>query len=458
MTVVETDSAGTGMRSLWGDALPEEWHVMPLKRLTTHVSRGNTPDYVDDGPTRVLNQACVQWSGLKPDACKYHADANVVGSKGELRPNDIVINSTGTGTLGRVQLFVLQGTWMADGHVTIARCDSSKLEPRFLRYVLSARPVQDYIYAALVVGATNQIELNVARLRAMLVPVPPLPEQRAIAAFLDRETARIDELVAKRGEMIAMLGARRSALLEQTIRGEAKSGVPAVETGNRWIPQLPSGWLLIRARHVIDYISSGSRGWGDYYADEGAVFIRSADLQRNSVEIHLSDAAHVILPREAEGVRTRVRQHDVLVGITGANVGYVGYIRDPVGEAYVSQHVALVRPRPDVYGEWLVYALSAPSVAAQLVAEQYGGTKQQLSLENISNLWLALPPQLNQASIARRIGEGIGRTASIVASHERSMKRLLERRQALITAAITGQIDIPPTHVADGASAAVLVQ
>ncbi len=424
-------------------SLPANWELLRLRRVATFRPSPNEMCGVSaTDEVTFLPMEAISDRG-KIDRSSTRPVADIINGYSYFREGDVLrakVTPCFENGKGAIATGLTRGYGFGTTELFVIR-PGPRLDARFLYYLTNSDRFTK-IGASTIYGAHGVKRVDDAFVRNFAFGLPPLPEQRAIAAFLDRETARIDDLVAKRGEMIAMLGARRCALLEQTIRGEAKSGVPAVETGNRWIPQLPSDWLLIRARHVIDYISSGSRGWGDYYADEGAVFIRSADLQRNSVEIHLSDAAHVILPREAEGVRTRVRQHDVLVGITGANVGYVGYIRDPVGEAYVSQHVALVRPRPDVYGEWLAYALSTPSVAAQLVAEQYGGTKQQLSLENISNLWLALPPQLIQASIARRIGKGIGRTALIVASLERSMKRLLERRQALITAAVTGRIDV----------------
>lgn len=190
------------MNSVLGISLPDDWNVSSLKRGTTLLNRGTTPDYADNGPVRVVNQLANQPSGLHWESTRFHDfHGDPTRLKGYLLPHDILINSTGTGTLGRIGYF--EGSpdakpCVADTHVTVARAATETIHPRFGYYWMASQPFQEYVYAALVVGATNQIELNRSYLSDAPVPLPPLEEQRRIADFLDAETSRIDRLVELR--------------------------------------------------------------------------------------------------------------------------------------------------------------------------------------------------------------------------------------------------------------------
>jgi type I restriction enzyme S subunit len=158
-------------------ALPDSWSWSPFKFTTTFLNRGTAPDYVDDGPVRAVSQAANQATGLDWQRTRFHDyNGDPKKLKGYLVQGDILINSTGNGTLGRVGYFTSgpdHVPCVADGHVTVARADRRAAEPRYLYYWLSSSPFQDYIYSALVVGATNQVELNRERLAGAPVPGSP---------------------------------------------------------------------------------------------------------------------------------------------------------------------------------------------------------------------------------------------------------------------------------------------
>lgn len=107
------------------------------------------------------------------------------------------------------------------------------------------------------------------------------------------------------------------------------------------LPQLPQGWVWATIDQMSELLTSGSRGWADYYSDTGATFIRSQNINKDW--LNLSDIAFVDPPSNSEGSRTKVEQHDLLVTITGANVGKAARVDMRLAEAYVSQHVALIR-------------------------------------------------------------------------------------------------------------------
>ncbi len=141
-----------------------------------------------------------------------------------------------------------------------------------------------------------------------------------------------------------------------------------------------SDWPKQRLGDIAETVTSGSRGWGEYYSATGPLFLRVGDLQRASVDIDLSKVAHVTPPAGAEGARTRLKPGDVLISIT-ADVGMVGVVPEKLGEAYVSQHLGLVRLRPDtLLPRFLAYSLLDPRGLQRVVLDlSYGATKASLT-------------------------------------------------------------------------------
>jgi type I restriction enzyme, S subunit len=119
--------------------------------------------------------------------------------------------------------------------------------------------------------------------------------------------------------------------------------------------QPQGGWTVTTLGELLEYVTSGSRDWSQYYSDHGAKFIRTQDINTNRLRIDA--VARVALPEKVEGKRTRVFEGDILITITGANVGKVALVDNDIGEAYVSQSVALVRLKDKRLGKFLHYQL-----------------------------------------------------------------------------------------------------
>ena len=252
------------------------------------------------------------------------------------------------------------------------------------------------------------------------VSVPPPPEQRAIADYLDAETARIDALITKKRRMIDLLLERwRSSVDEITGRGDP-----------------------VQVRYLTSAITSGPRGWADRVSAKGAPFIRSANLRRDSVNLQLEDLARLTPPVTAESQRSMTSVGDTLVGITGANTGWVGWVNDETSGGYVSQHVAMLRPK-DVEPHWLTYSLFAHRSQDQLLGGQYGGTKTQLGLSDLAELKIRLPTAREQRALLDQLDQERKRVNQTRKALPTQLDLLIERRQALITAAVTGELEIP---------------
>ncbi len=411
------------MNSVLGIELPDKWRSAPLKHVTSNVNRGTAPDYVDDGPVRMISQAANQAAGLDWSRCRFHSfDGDPRNLKGFLRSGDVLVNSTGTGTLGRVGYF--DGSpddrpCVADGHVTQVRANDD-FDPRYLFYWLRSVPFSDYVYAALVVGATNQIELNREKLRETAVPVPPLEEQRRIADFLDAETSRIDALNNLSSRMIAALDERRRAIIDHSVQspyaGEHKLFfcLSMLRDGTHQPPPRASaGIRFLTARNV----SSGVLRTTEYDS-----FISDSDADG-------LDHSFKVLPG------------DLLLTVKGT-IGACAVVPENFGRIVLDRNVALLRVSEGTSNIWLMHVIRSQYLQEQMRLAIAAAAQPGLPLGAIRQLRVPNIEESEQRRIADALTAKCGEIAKMVGSIERRKHLLSERRQALITAAVTGQFDV----------------
>lgn len=200
-------------------------NLLALKRVATMVNRGVSPDYTDDGKAKFINQACIYREGIKLSAAKSAKElSHMAGSRGYLYEGDLLVNSTGTGTLGRVAIFDQDndGTYFADSHVTIVRPDRKKIDPQYLRYVMISTKFQDEVYTMCVSGSTNQIELSRERFRELQIPVPSLEKQREIVRQLEERIRNVDAADVTLRKSISQLEEYRSSLISNVVGGKVE--------------------------------------------------------------------------------------------------------------------------------------------------------------------------------------------------------------------------------------------
>ena len=213
------------------------------------------------------------------------------------------------------------------------------------------------------------------------------------------------------------------------------------DSGVEWLGEIPAHWEVKRVKNLSCFVTSGSRGWAGHYADDGPVFLRIGNLSSGTIGLDLNNVQRVRPPAGTEGQRTRVRGGDVLVSIT-ALIGAVGVVPDGFPEAFVNQHLALVRPKlAQIDSRWLGYCALSRVGQQQMSADLYGGTKDGLGLDDIRSLLILLPPRDEQKEIVEILGRETVRIDALVAKKERLIALLQEKRTALITRAVTKGLD-----------------
>ncbi|MFJ7068306.1 restriction endonuclease subunit S [Streptomyces sp. NPDC101115] len=271
-------------------------------------------------------------------------------------------------------------------------------------------------------GNVRTPRLNIADLLSIVASRVSAEEQRVIADYLDRETARIDTLIEEQQRLIEMLRERRQAIIDVTF---SVLGEPCVQL-----------------RRYIRFLTSGSRGWADYYADEGERFVRIGNLPRVNLDLR-GDVQFVDLPANVtEGSRTMLESGDLLFSIT-AYLGSVAVVGGDWVGAYVSQHVALCRLESEhVNSRFIGWFMLTTKGQDQLKEGAAGGAKMQLALDDIRGLRVPLAPINQQRSIAASLDEQTAKIDMLIAETERFIELSRERRSALITAAVTGHLDV----------------
>jgi type I restriction enzyme, S subunit len=405
-----------------------DWTTRPLRALANvTLGRQRSPQH-DDGPHMIpyLRAANVSDGRLNLDDVKemnFTPDEQHVFA---LKPGDVLVTE-GSGSLGAVGASAvwhgeIPGTIGFQNTLLRLRPRSDATDPRFLEWWCRSA-FADGVFASIATGA-NIFHLSAERLRALPIRYPSRDEQRAISCFLDAEATRIDALIAKK-RYLAKLAEER---YQTTVDFATEQGKP------------------IAVRRVTSLITSGPRGWSDRVGDDGRPFIRSANLRRDRLDLRSDNLQRVAEVASAEGFRSRTHLGDTVIGITGANTGWVGLVDSGHASGYVSQHVALLRPS-SVLPEWLAFSLRGRRVQEQLAAGQYGGTKQQLGLEDLADASICVPSPDEQIELVRFLRSAAEHNTRLTALLARQIELLQEHRQALITAVVTGCHDttvVPP--------------
>ncbi|MGE6793243.1 restriction endonuclease subunit S [Pseudomonas guineae] len=203
--------------------------------------------------------------------------------------------------------------------------------------------------------------------------------------------------------------------------------------------ELPKGWVWASVDQLAEFITSGSRGWAAYYTETGATFIRSQNINKDWLD--LSDIAFVSPPAGSEGARTRVQQDDVLLTITGANVGKAAHVETELEEAYVSQHVALIRVVEPALAELLHLFLTADAGGrGQLNKEAYGAGKPGLNLQQVAAVSIPLASPFEIQALLSTVAVQLQAAGENEAALTVALKQSTAQRQNILRAAFTGQL------------------
>jgi type I restriction enzyme S subunit len=314
-----------------------------------------------------------------------------------------------------------------------------EVDSRFIAYWINGFQ-QAFLLAWRKEGATVE-SLDFDLLRRTRIALPPLEHQHAIATFLDRKTAAIDALIARKERLIALLEEKRQALITQAVTKGLDPNVPMKDSGVEWLGEVPAGWNIKR----LMFLTQPSRPimYGIVLpgpdVEDGVPIVKSGDCvpERLSSK-YLHKTTREI---EASHARSRLRGGDLVYAIRGS-IGKVAMVPMELEGANLTQDAARVATSTSVEPLWLLYALQSFGVWSQIHAGVVGATVKGINIRDLKRPFLPVPPTNEQIYIAKHISKIVSEIDSITLKMKESIDRLREYRQALITAAVTGKLEV----------------
>jgi len=310
--------------------------------------------------------------------------------------------------------------------------------PRFVWYMLNGelgRQQFDY-YSSTTTGLAN---LNGSIIGNVAIAFPPLDEQHAIASFLDRETARIDALIEKKQRQIELLQEKRSALISHAVTKGLDPDAKMKDSGIEGMGGMPIHWSLKRLKFLTPQVTVGIVITpSKYYEDTGVPCLRSLNVR--SDELTENDLVFISAESNELLRKSKLRMGDVVVVRTG-KPGTAAVV-DKRFDGANCIDLIIIRKCGRFDSRFICYVLNSEFSLAQCAAGTSGAIQGHFNIETASNMLIPVPPVEEQIRIRERLDLEIGKLKLLGRKVEESITMLREYRTALISAAVTGKIDI----------------
>lgn len=327
----------------------------------------------------------------------------------------------------------------------------SRLDTRFLFYLTISQAFRA-LGESEMYGAGGQKRVPPDFAKDFRVPLPPLDEQRAIVRFLDVKTAQIDALIAKKRQLIETLKENRRALIARAVtRGLPPVAATAVgldphpemvDSGVDWLRKMPARWRLHPLKRIVDQpITDGPHETPDF-PSEGVPFVSAEAVQDGRVLLSSMRGFISREDHERYSKKYAPRKHDIFIVKSGSTTGKVALV-DFDTEFNVWSPLAAVRcNRRKALPEFLFYALASDYFQGLVQVSWSFGTQPNIGMGVIGNLLVLLPPLGEQLLIAEFLSDQVAKVDALVSQTQSAILQLSEYRQALITSAVTGKIDV----------------
>ena len=423
----------------WIGRVPEYWSINPLKRHF-EVIGGSTPKSDDarywDGDIVWVTPADLSRlsTPLISDSARRITSAGMDSCGTTLVPPHSIVLST-RAPIGSLAIAM---TTLCTNQGCKSLIPGTDVHSHYVAYVLSSATVPLNLRGK----GTTFLELSADELGAFKVPVPPHHEQQLIVTFLDRETAKIDALIAEQEKLIALLAEKRQATISHAVTRGLNSDALTRESGVEWVGEIPEHWKMTRLKSVAS-VQTGIAKGKDIAGKKtiSVPYMRVANVQDGFLA--LDDVATLDIELESLD-RYRLASGDVLMNEGGDfdKLGRGAIWRGEISNCIHQNHVFAVRPH-SISSEWLNELTSARYAQFYFMTRSKQSTNlASIGSSSIMELPVLLPPIEEQLEILDFIASETGKLDALDRESERAISLLKERRSALIAAAVTGQIDV----------------
>jgi type I restriction enzyme S subunit len=420
---------------------PGEWTAKRLGKIKRLITRGKQPTYADEG-VPVINQECIYWDGWHFENLRYLDEDVADGWKEKYFPNsgDVILNSTGQGTLGRAQVYPDEKRRAIDSHVTLLRTDD-ELNPYFHRYFLESYLGQALLYSMCVNGSTGQIELSKTRLDLLPVPLPPLKEQRKIATVLHN----VDQAIQKTEQVVDQAERVKKGVIQENVLDRVSKASSPTELG-----EVPDNWETVKLEDVAseqeDSLVDGPFGSSlkaEEFVEDG--FARILQLQ-NVKEGWYSDSNVRYVDRQTyDGLeRHSAKPGDVFIAKMASPVARACILPDEYDHYMLGcADVVKLVPNEDFVDEFVVYCLNSYPVWKQAAAHIRGSGRLRVNLNQLKEVELPKPPRGEQEKIVSAVNS----MTDYIESYKNENEQLQRLKQGLMQDLLSGTVRTTDTNI-----------
>ncbi len=428
----------------WLGEVPEHWEVNRLKRI------------VD--PERPITYGIVQAGPDIPEGVPYIRPTDMTAEGGILAVADLLRTTTKIAdeyrrsalrqgdlvcsigpSFGKV---MVTPDWLDGANLTQGTARISvhwRMSSRFVFWVL--RSLNSLAHWESSIGGATFRALNLGPLTTTSVPSPPAVEQEVILRFLDRETDKIDALIAEQQRLIELLKEKRQAVISHAVTKGLDPDAQIKPSGVEWLGDVPAHWVIVPLMRLTPddrQIMYGIVLPGPDVED-GVPIVKGGDV--NPGRLNLQSLKRTTREIEAKYERSRLKSGDIVYSIRGS-IGAAEIVPEEIAGANLTQDAARIAPLPNVHAPWLLCALKSHQVFGQLDQKASGATIRGINIFDLKRALVPTPPLDEQRSIGKFVVEESGRFDALTGEAERAIALLQERRTALISAAVTGKIDV----------------
>ena len=424
----------------WLGEVPEHWNILPMKYLA--ILNPNKSNFQGDQtnlcsfvPMEKLKTGCLILD-------KKRAISDVYSGYTYFENGDI-LQAKVTPCFENKNIAVANnltnGIGFGSSEINVFRA-SRFIYNYFLYYRLQEKNFMDFCTASMT-GVAGLKRVPTDTINEFSIALPEKREQIQIAQFLDHETTRIDALIAEQQKLIELLKEKRQAVISHAVTKGLNRGVPMKDSGIEWLGEVPKHWLIVALKHLVSQPIIDGPHESPQKRDDGVPFISAEAIGKGFIDFdkkwgYISEDDH-----EKYSQRYRPQRNDILLVKLGATTGVPAIVETDV-EFNVWVPLAAIRLKLHYQPRFIFYVLRSNNLRVAYELNWTYGTQQTLGLGTISNLRMPLPPSYEQQEIVEYLGSVLPRFDSLESEAERAIKLLQERRSAIISAAVTGKIDV----------------
>jgi len=430
----------------WLGVIPEGWIPIKLKHTLKEIIGGGTPD--TSNPAYWDNENGIPWVAISDITRQAVITETTKKISTEGR------ESKGLKVISRGTLLI--SIFASLGKTTLLGIDAT-VNQAILGLIPSQRLFRDYMkyylgdaerYISYYSSSNTQENLNLTKIKNLLITCPSLPEQRAIAAFLDRKTSKIDTLIQKKEQQIELLKEQRATTINQAVTKGLDPTVPMKESGVGWLGEIPEGWDIKKLNHLssneeYSFVDGpfGSNLKNEEYQDSGIPLIQ---LNNIGIGTHLLQNLKFISEEKSEQLyKHRVLPYDIVIAKMADPVARAAKVKSTFKKYVVVADCMKFRPNTNIINtDFLVYTMNTGYVKSQAEVMATGTTRIRIGLTTAKKLRVLVPSLEEQKDIVSYLKKRITEFDLLTQKNERIIDNLREYRSTLISAAVTGKIDV----------------